>query len=77
MSANVLIENKELFLRVGNNIIISGNESYNIETVKKIIFNGEKVQFIIRKENDKPIQINLPLTREYSADDKIYIISKN
>ena len=76
MSANVLIENKELFLRVGSNIIISGNESYNIETVKKIIFNGEKVKAVIRRKDDKLIKINLPLTKEYSSDDKIYIISK-
>ena len=76
MSANVSIENKELFLNLGDNIIISGNESYNIEAVKKIIHNGEKVQFISRKEKDKPIEINLPLTREYSSNDKIYKISK-
>ncbi len=76
MSANILVEKREFFLKVGDQIIISGKESYNIENVKKIIFRGEKVKKVIRREKDNPIRINLPLNKEYSTNDKIYIVSK-
>ena len=36
-SANVVIENRESFLRVGDQIIIIGKNSYYIELVKKLI----------------------------------------
>ena len=49
MSANVLIEKRELFLKVGDQLIISGKGSYRIENIKKIIFNGEKVKSVIEK----------------------------
>ena len=75
-SANVLIEKKELFLKVGDQIIISGKGSYHIENVKKIIFNGEKVRTVIRKINNDPIKINLPLNKECLPNDRIYLISK-
>ena len=76
MSANVLVEKRELFLKVGDQIIISGKDSYNIENIKKIIFRGEKVKKVIRRIKDNPLRINLPLNKEYSSNDKIYIVSK-
>lgn len=75
-SANVLIENRESFLRVGDQIIIIGKNSYYIEQVKKLILNGAKVKTIVRKVDSNPIKINLPLDSEVELDDKIYIISK-
>ena len=72
MSANVLIEKREFFLKVGNQIMINNN----IENVKKIIFRGEKVKKVMRGIKDNPIRINLPLNKEYSSNDKIYIVSK-
>ncbi len=76
MSANVLIENKELFLKIGDDIIIIGKYTYHTEKVKKIILNGKKVKEIIRKSHNDRIKINLPLTKEIASNDKIYIISK-
>ena len=66
---------REFFLKVGDQIIISGKDSYNIENVKKIIFRGEKVKKVIRRIKDNPIRIDLPLNKEYSSNDKIYIVS--
>jgi len=48
MSANVLIEKRELFLKGGDQLIISGKGSYRIENIKKIIFNGEKGKSVIK-----------------------------
>ncbi|MFX1340326.1 MAG: U32 family peptidase, partial [Promethearchaeota archaeon] len=75
-SANVLIENRESFLRVGDQIIIIGKNSYCVEQVKKLILNGTKVKSIVRKTNNNPIKFNLPLESVVECDDKIYILSK-
>jgi putative protease len=75
-SANVLIENRESFLRVGDQIIIIGKNSYYIENVKKLILKGAKVKRIVRKTDSDPIKINLTLDNEVELNDKIYIVSK-
>ena len=73
---SLIFQKKELFLKVGDQIIISGKGSYHIEKVKIIIFNGKKVRTVIRKINDNPIKINLPLHKECLSNDRIYLISK-
>jgi putative protease len=75
-SANVLIENRELFLKVGDEIIIIGKNSYYIERVKTIIYKGVKVKSIKRDKNSNPIEFNLPLDCEVGTGDQIYIITK-
>ena len=75
-SANVLIESPQLVLRVGDEIIIEGPDSYHIEKIKKIIFEGEKVKKIGDQGSKGPLKINIPLTVETAPNDKIYIISK-
>ncbi|MFX0069486.1 MAG: peptidase U32 family protein [Candidatus Hermodarchaeota archaeon] len=75
-SANVLIENTELLLRVGNEVIIIGKNTYYIERIKKIIFKGEKIDKIKRNRKSDPIAINLPLNNMVEIGDKIYLISK-
>ncbi len=75
-SANVLIENLRFILQVGEEIIIIGPDSYHLEKIKKIIFNGEKIEKIGGAEYKGPVKINIPLTVETAPNDKIYIISK-
>jgi len=75
-SVNVLIENLKILLKVGDEIIISGPDSYHIEKIKKIIFEGEKVKKIGGPDCKSPVKINIPLTVETAPNDKIYIISK-
>ena len=75
-SANVLMESPQLILRVSDEIIISGPNSYHIEKIKKIIFNGEKIKKIGGPDCKSPVKINIPLTVETAPNDKIYIISK-
>ncbi|TFG06527.1 MAG: U32 family peptidase [Promethearchaeota archaeon] len=75
-SANVLIESKERFLRLGDEIIIIGKNTYQIETVKKIVFKGEKIEKIKRDRNSKSIEFNLPLLNRVETEDKIYLITK-
>jgi putative protease len=75
-SANVLIENRELFLKVGDEIIIIGKNSYQIERVKTIIYKGVKVKSIKRDNNSNPIEFNLSLDCEVGIHDQIYIITK-
>ena len=75
-SGNVLIENRELFLKVGDEIIIIGKNSYYIEKVKTIICKGVKVKSIKRDNRSEPIEFNLPLNSEVEIDDQIYVITK-
>jgi len=75
-SANVLIENLRFILKVGDEIIIIGPDLYHLEKIKKIIFNGEKIEKIGGLGYKGPVKINIPLTVETAPNDKIYIISK-
>jgi putative protease len=76
-SANVLLENLENPLMVGDEIIITSPTTYMIETIKKMIYKGEKVRRITRKKFTTPLKINLRLNAEVIKEDKIYILSKN
>ena len=62
---------------LGNEIIIIGPTTYMIETIKKMIYKGEKVKSITRKRYSTPVRINLRLNTEAKTNDKIYILSKN
>lgn len=75
-SANVLVENLQFILKVGDEIIISGSDLFHLEKIKKIIFNGEKIKKIGGTDYKSPVKINIPLTVETAPNDKIYIISK-
>ena len=48
-SANVLLESLEFPLKVGDEIIIIGPKTYTIETIKKMIYKGKKINSISRK----------------------------
>ena len=76
-SANILLENLEDPLMLGDEIIITGPTTYMIETIKKMIYKGEKVKSITRKRYSTPVRINLRLNNEVKANDKIYILAKN
>ncbi len=74
-TANVLLESLEVPLKLGNEIIIIGNNTYLTETIKKMIYKGEKIKSIVRKRYSDPVKINLRIDN-CEANDKIYIISK-
>lgn len=74
-TANVLLESLEVPLRLGDEIIIIGNNTYAIETIKKMIYKGEKIKSIVRKRYSDPVKINLRIDN-CETNDKIYIISK-
>lgn len=75
-SANVLLESLEVPLKLGDEIIIEGSTTYIIETIKKMIFKGDKIKSIARKRSNDPVKFNLRLNKEVKLNDKIYIISK-
>ena len=75
-SANVLLESLDIPLKVGDEIIIEGTTTYMIETIKTMIFKGEKIKKISRKRYSDPVRFNLRLNKEVKLNDKIYIISK-
>lgn len=78
ISANVLLEHFELPLKLGDKIIIEGKNTYRVETIKKMIFKGEKIKSIVRKRGFNPVKVNLRLNKdvEVEAEDKIYMILK-
>jgi putative protease len=73
-SANVLLENLEIPLNLGDEIVIEGPTTYMPETIKKMIYKGEKIKRITRKRYSDPVKINLRLNNEVQPNDKIYII---
>ena len=75
-SANVLLESLEFPLKVGDEIIIIGPKTYTIETIKKMIYKGEKIKSIYRKRYSDAVRINLRINKGVEINDKIYIISK-
>ncbi|MFX0154907.1 MAG: peptidase U32 family protein [Candidatus Hodarchaeota archaeon] len=75
-SANVLLESLEIPLKLGDEIIIEGSTTYITETIRKMIYKGEKIRKISRKRYSDPVRINLRLNEEVQPNDKIYIISK-
>jgi putative protease len=75
-SAHVLLESLEVPLKLGDKIIIEGSETYMTETIKKMIYKGDKIQTIVRKRNANPVRFNLRLNEEVKPNDKIYIIKK-
>ncbi len=74
MTANILIEIKEFNLKIGDEIIVIGNETYHHQKIKHMVFKGEKIQNIYKKRSDNPFKVNLRLSNEVHKDDKIYII---
>ena len=75
-SANVLLEGLEFPLKVGDDIIIMGPNTYTVETIKKMIYKGEKIKSISRKRYSDSVRINLRINKEVEINDKIYIIKK-
>ncbi|MHA1883917.1 MAG: peptidase U32 family protein [Promethearchaeota archaeon] len=76
-SANVLLESLEVPLKIGNEILIRGSSTNIIETIKKMIYKGEKINSIVRKRESSPVRFNLRVNKEVKSNDKIYILSKN
>ena len=74
-SANVLIENLGIPLKINDEILIIGENRYLIDKIKKIIYKGEKVKRIFRIQDNSPIKVNLRIEK-CEKNDKIYIISK-
>ena len=75
-TANVLLESLEFPLKVSDEIIIMGPNTYTVETIKKMIYKGEKIKSISRKRYSDPVRINLRINKEVEINDKIYIIKK-
>ncbi|MHA1478924.1 MAG: peptidase U32 family protein [Promethearchaeota archaeon] len=74
MTANILIEIKEFNLKIGDEIIVIGNETYHHQNIKHMVFKGEKIQNIYKKRYDNPFKVNLRLSNKVQIDDKVYII---
>ncbi|MFX0037990.1 MAG: peptidase U32 family protein [Promethearchaeota archaeon] len=73
-SANVLLESLDFPLKIGDEIFIIGSNTIAIETIKKMIYKGEKIKSIVRKRYSDPMRINLRINKEVEKDDKIYTL---
>ncbi|TFG23413.1 MAG: U32 family peptidase [Promethearchaeota archaeon] len=74
-TANVLLENLEIPLKIGDEIIVIGSNTYQIEKIRKMMLKGEKIKSIARKRYTDPVKINLRIENCESGD-KIYILLK-
>ncbi|MFW9867363.1 MAG: peptidase U32 family protein [Candidatus Thorarchaeota archaeon] len=75
-SANVLLESLEIPLKLGDKIIIEGTTTYMTETIRKMIYKGDKIKSITRRRYSDPVKFNLRINQGVKPNDKIYIISK-
>lgn len=75
-TANVLLESLDIPLRTGDEIIIVGRNTYQIEKIRKMVYKGEKIKSIVRKRYSDPVKINLRINN-CEENDKIYILIKN
>jgi len=74
MTANILVEIKEFNLKVGDEIIITGDNTYHHQKIKHMLFKGENIKNIYKKRFDNPFKVNMRLSKEVKKEDKIYII---
>lgn len=74
-TANVLLESLEIPIKIGDEIIIIGETTYQIEKIKKMIYKGERIKSMARTRYSDPVKINLRI--DYcEPNDKIYILYK-
>jgi putative protease len=76
MTANILIEIKEFTLKLGDEIVIIGKNTQNLQKIKHMLFKGEKIKSIRKKRYDSPFKINMRVNEEVKENDKIYIYYK-
>ncbi|MFX1356587.1 MAG: peptidase U32 family protein [Promethearchaeota archaeon] len=74
-TANILLESLEVPINIGDDIILIGENSYQIEKIKKMVYKGEKIKSIFRKRYTDPVKINLRI-EQCEVNDKIYILYK-
>jgi len=74
MTANILVEIKEFNLKLGDEIIITGDDTYHHQKIKHMLYKGENIKNIYKKMYDNPFKVNMRLSKEVKKDDKIYII---
>jgi len=74
MTANILVEIKEFDLKLGDEIIITGDNTYHHQKIKHMLYKGEKIKNIYKKRYDNPFKVNMRLSKEVRKEDKIYII---
>ena len=72
-TANVLIENQEISLKLGDEIIVEGSKTYMIEKIKKMIYKGMKIKTITKNDFIYPAKINLRVNTEVKQNDKIFM----
>ncbi len=73
MTATILVEIKEFNLKLGDEIIITGDDTYHHQKIKHMLYKGENIKNIYKKRYDNPFKVNLRLSKEVKKDDKIYI----
>ena len=74
MTATILVEIKEFNLKLGDDIIITGDNTYHHQKIKHMRYKGENIKNIYKKRYDNPFKVSLRLDKEVKKDDKIYII---
>ncbi|MFW9949002.1 MAG: peptidase U32 family protein [Candidatus Thorarchaeota archaeon] len=75
-TANILVEIKDFNLKLGDEIIILGEESYHHQKITHMVYQGKKIKNIYKKRSDNPFKINMRIKKEVQPEDKIYIIYK-
>ncbi|MFX0074322.1 MAG: peptidase U32 family protein [Candidatus Hermodarchaeota archaeon] len=74
MTANILVEIKEFNLKLGDEIIITGDDTYHHQPIKHMVYKGENIKNIYKKRYDNPFKVNLRLNKAVKKEDKIYIV---
>ncbi len=68
----ILIENTNILIEEGNTLIIIGKDTYSTDIIKEISINKNNIHSIIRKKEDRPIEVNILLKKKVKINDRIY-----
>jgi len=76
MTANILIEIRDFNLKIGDEILIVGKNTYHHQQIRHMVYKGEKIKTIQKTRFESPFKINMTINKEVRENDKIYILYK-
>jgi len=75
-TANILIENNNIRLQEGEDILIENKEKIKLDKIKKILMKGKRVKFLELSNKNSSFEINISINNETIQGNKVYKFSK-
>ena len=75
-TANILIENNNIKLQEGEELLIENKDSIKIDKLKKILLKGKRVKSLELSDKKSSFEINISINNETIRGNKVYKFSK-